>query len=72
MSFNIDEDPINANWLRWKNWDVSIFTLNDLIRFLGVENDDRQTQVKQLSRLTSFYDRAPQQLQNEVAAFLRS
>lgn len=72
MVFNIDEDPINANWLRWKNWDISISTLNDLLRFLGIENDDRQTQVKQLSRLSDFYDRAPQQLKDEVAAFLKS
>ena len=72
MAFNIDADPINANWLRWKNWDVPFLTVSELLVFLGVSDADRSTQVEQLSRLKPFFEQAPAALQEELKAFLET
>ena len=71
MAFNIDADPINANWLRWKNWDVQVSNLSELLIFLGVENQPVALQRRQVERLTRYIDQAPEQLQLEFADFLR-
>ena len=70
MAFNIDEDPINANWLRWKTWSVSCKTLPELLRTLRVENAPRDAQVKQLMRLNRYYVNAPELLNFQLREFL--
>lgn len=71
MAFNIDADPINANWVRWKNWDVQVSNLSELLIFLGVENQPFAIQRRQVERLSRYIGQAPEQLQLEFADFLR-
>lgn len=70
MAFNIDEDPINANWLRWKSWSVSCKTLPELLTLLRVDSSSRDVQVKQLMRLNRYYINAPELLNYQLREFL--
>lgn len=70
MAFNIDADPINANWLRWKSWDVPVSSLEELLVFLGVEKSTPDEQRKQVGRLQAYFDTAPDLLQRELELFL--
>lgn len=71
MAFNIDADPINANWLRWKNWNVPVSNLSELISFLGLEHASLAAQRAQVNRLDQYFDCAPKQLREEVGTFLK-
>lgn len=71
MAFNIDEDTINANWLRWKNWDVPVGTLPELLALLGLEEATPEQQQSQVKRLAPYFDKAPEQLRHEAENFLR-
>ena len=70
MAFNVDADPINANWLRWKNWNIPVSSLEELLIFLGVEDAPPVEQRSQVSRLQAYFDSAPDQLQHELRVFL--
>lgn len=70
MVFNIDEDPINANWLRWKDWQVGCKDLPELFELLGVTNAPRRVKVRYLERLMNYLDSAPKLLQEQAQAFL--
>lgn len=70
MAFNIDEDPINANWLRWKSWSVGSKTLPELLRTLRLESSPRDVQVMQLMRLNRYYINAPELLNYQLREFL--
>lgn len=70
MAFNIDADPINANWRRWKNWDVPVSSPEELLIFLGVEDASVEEQRSQVSKLKAYFDSALDQLQHELRVFL--
>jgi len=70
VAFNIDADPINRNWLRWKTWSVGCEDLPELFRLLGIENAPRELQIQQLMRLNSFYVNAPELLNYQLREFL--
>jgi hypothetical protein len=67
---NIDEDPINANWLRWRGWKVGLQDLSQLVSALGLENASRDIQVEQLMRLNRYYVDAPELLNLQLREFL--
>lgn len=70
MAFNIDADPIDANWLRWKGWQVGCKDLPELFDFLGVSTAPKDVQVRYLRRLNRFLREAPEALQGQVEVFL--
>lgn len=70
MAFNIDSDPINANWLRWKSWSVPCQSLPELIEYLRISEASREIQVKQLMRLNRYYTNAPELLNYQLREFL--
>ena len=69
-AFNIDEDPINANWLRWKDWQVGCRDLPELFELLGVTTAPRRVQTRYLERLKGYLISAPELLQEQAQSFL--
>ena len=72
VPFNIDADPINANWLRWKNWQVGCRDLPELFELLDAASAPRRVQVRYLERLRTYLDSAPELLQEQVQSFLEA
>lgn len=66
----IDADPVNENWLRWKNWKVNCQNLDELFELLGVSNARPETRVRQLKRISHYLPEAPPLLQRQVFEFL--
>ncbi len=72
MIFNVDNDPINRNWIHWKTWNVPCSTLGELMEFLGIMGKPENEQARTLHRLEAFYKKAPEILRDEVRAFLET
>jgi hypothetical protein len=70
MAYNIDGDPINRNWLRWRAWNFHCEDLAALLSMLEVSEGSVREQTTMLMRIRPLMDNAPQSLRFEVDSFL--
>jgi hypothetical protein len=70
MAYNIDGDPINRNWLRWRAWSFACEDLAALLSILEVSEGSEREQATMLKRIRPLMGNAPQRLRDVVDAFL--
>lgn len=70
MAYNIDGDPINRNWLRWRAWNFHCEDLAALLSILEVSEGSVREQTTMLMRIRPLMDNAPQSLRDQVDSFL--